>query len=307
MRTQRRQHDGSTTGAAGPRAGYRSVLRPAAAVLVAGSVLVLAACTSGGSSLESASTPAASSPGSSTGSPSTSGSPASGPVTSGSSSSGAVTGGSSTGPSSSAVVPGGAGNAAGAAYCEGKGGQVQTRDATFGTNGPPTSWLPLAGTTQVCRFQADDEARSRIYVDLATVTSARPTLAGLAYLARTPMPASSGGANPATGYCTKLGGSSTFGQISASGGGWVNKDDPDDVVVALCVFPDLSFIDEWGLAYHSGGVVRGRDLTQVMTYQPPDPLPGVFPVGTATVPPTTASTAPGGSSSSGAGSAAPTS
>jgi hypothetical protein len=37
-------------------------------------------------------------------------------------------------------------------------------------------------------------------------------------------------------------------------------DDPDDVVVGLCVFPDGSAIDEWGLAYHSDGTIRGADL-----------------------------------------------
>jgi hypothetical protein len=48
----------------------------------------------------------------------------------------------------------------------------------------------------------------------------------------------------------------------------VNKDDPDDTVVALCVFPDGSFIDEWGLTYYAGGVVRGIDLSKVFRYQP---------------------------------------
>ena len=132
----------------------------------------------------------------------------------------------------------------------------------------------------MCRFQADDEAKSRIYVDLTTLSSPEPTLAALAYLSKVPLPPSTGGANPATGYCSKeLDGSSTFGGVGASGGGWVAKDDPDDVVVALCVFPDLSFIDEWGLAYHSDGSVRGTDLATAMAYQPSGPLPPVFPTG----------------------------
>lgn len=134
----------------------------------------------------------------------------------------------------------------------------------------------------MCRFQADDEAHSRIYVDLTTLSSPVPTLAALAYLSKVPMPTSSGGANPATGYCSKeLGGSSTFGAVGASGGGWVAKADPDDIVVALCVFPDLSFIDEWGLAYHSDGSIRGTDLATVMAYQPDGQLPPVFPTGSA--------------------------
>ncbi len=167
-------------------------------------------------------------------------------------------------------------------YCTAKGGQVQTRQAYWGTNGDQSSWLALAGNATMCRFQADDEAKSRIYVDLTTLSSPEPTLAALAYLSKVPMPASTGGANPATGYCSKeLDGSSTFGGVGAAGGGWVAKDDPDDVVVALCVFPDLSFIDEWGLAYHSDGSIRGTDLATVMAYQPAAGLPPVFPTGSA--------------------------
>jgi putative hemolysin len=166
-----------------------------------------------------------------------------------------------------------------AAYCEQQGGEVQTRLAYFGTNGDQADWLALGEGTSLCRFQADDEAKSRIYVDLQTVSSAEPTLAALAYLSKVPMPTSSGGGNPATGYCSKeLDGSSTFGAVGAAGGGWVAKDDPDDVVVGLCVFPDLSFIDEWGLAYHSNGDIRGKDLTTAMKYRPGADLPPVFPV-----------------------------
>lgn len=170
-----------------------------------------------------------------------------------------------------------------AAYCEQRGGEVQTRTAYYGTNGDQANWLELGETTSMCRFQADDEAKSRIYVDLTTLSSSKPTLAALAYLSKVPMPPSSGGANPASGYCTKeLSGSSTFGAIGASGGGWVAKGDPDDVVVNLCVFPDLSFIDEWGLTYHSNGDIRGTDLATAMQYQPGAALPPVFPTGTAT-------------------------
>jgi len=153
---------------------------------------------------------------------------------------------------------------------------VQTRAAYWGTNGDQADWLPLAGSTTMCRFQADDEAKSRIYVDLTTLSGQQPTLAGLAYLAKLPMPSVTGGANPATLYCKDLGGSSTFGSAGAAGGGWVAKADPDDIVVALCVFPDLSFIDAWGLAYHSDGTIRGTDLATVMAYQP-ESVPPVFP------------------------------
>ena len=37
----------------------------------------------------------------------------------------------------------------------------------------------------------------------------------------------------------------------------------------MCVFPDLSSIDFWGLTYHAGGTVRGADLAPLFRYQPP--------------------------------------
>lgn len=162
-------------------------------------------------------------------------------------------------------------------YCEQSGGQVQGRTPYWNTNSDQSQWLALAGSATMCRFQADDEAKSRIYVDLTTLSSTEPTLAGLAYLSKVPMPSGAGGGNPATLYCSKeLNASSSFGG-GAAGGGWVELTDPDDVVVSLCVFPDGSFIDEWGLAYHSAGDVRGKDLTTVMKYQPSGALPPVFP------------------------------
>ena len=42
------------------------------------------------------------------------------------------------------------------------------------------------------------------------------------------------------------------------------------------MFPDLSFIDEFGIFYYAGGVVRGQDLSKVMRYHPAV-LPNFFP------------------------------
>ena len=145
-------------------------------------------------------------------------------------------------------------------YCVSVGGQVQERQATWNTNSDPSQWLDLGRTMEFCRFKADDEAGSRIYVDLLTLWSESPSLAAAAYLAKVPMSADPPAGNPASFYCADLGGSSQWG-TGAAGGGWTNLDDPDDQVVAMCVFPDGSTIDEWGLAYHSGDVVRGADLT----------------------------------------------
>jgi putative hemolysin len=163
--------------------------------------------------------------------------------------------------------------------CEEKGGRVQQRRAAWNTNADPGAWLILAGEVTLCRFQArggDDD--SRVYVDLRTLTSRAPTLAALAYLSKVPVEAAEGGANPATLHCARLGGSSSFGG-GASGGGWINLDDAVDPVVAMCVFPDGSMIDEWGIAYYADGVVRGADLALAFGYQPEDGLPGVFGAG----------------------------
>ena len=158
--------------------------------------------------------------------------------------------------------------------CEEKTGQVQVREAMFGTNDAPSSWIDLGRSIELCRFEAEDG--STIYVDTGTLASKTPTLASVAYLSSVPMAEYDPSAgNPATTYCADLGGSSTFG-AGASGGGWVNTSDPVDVTVNMCVFPDGSMIDEWGLAYHSDGTIRGTDLSLEFAYQPTDGLPPIF-------------------------------
>jgi putative hemolysin len=157
-------------------------------------------------------------------------------------------------------------------YCTSSGGTVQTRRATWNTNADPSDWVDLGRSIELCRFQADDEAQSRIYVDLLTLWSEQPSLAAGAYLARVPMDVDVAQGNPATTYCHELGGSAQFGS-GAQGGGWVATDDPIDQVVAMCVFPDGSMIDEWGIAYMSDGTVRGADLSSLFrsagqTYPP---------------------------------------
>ena len=242
--------------------------RTVVAVAGAAVAVLLAGCGSSG-------TPAATSTGTSASSAAAGSSGVTSSAASGSAASGSAltTPSGSSAPGSSGAAPA---DAAMEQYCQQSGGQVQSRNPYWNTNGDQSQWLALAGSATMCRFQADDEATSRIYVDLDTLSSSLPTLAGLAYLSQLPMPSVTGGANPATLYCKNLGGSSTFGSAGAAGGGWVAKDDPDDVVVWLCVFPDLSFIDEWGLAYHSDGTIRGTDLATAMAYQA-ESLPPVFP------------------------------
>lgn len=163
---------------------------------------------------------------------------------------------------------------AAAKYCTAQGGLVQYRMPAFGTNNSEP--LTLATRVGFCRFSSKT-TKSQVYVGLNTLVSKTPTLATLAYLEK-PAVASDGGspsANPAAVYCNQLGGSDSFGGINASGGGYVLKSDKLNPILETCVFPDMSTIDSWALAYHSTGAVRGKDLTKIFKYQPAS-LPGVF-------------------------------
>ena len=160
--------------------------------------------------------------------------------------------------------------------CEEKTGTVQVREAMFGTNDDTdrSGWVDLGRSIELCRFT--DEDGNSILVDTLTLASTGPTLASVAYLSKVKMPEyDPNKGNPATAYCQALSGSSAYGP-GASGGGWVDVSDKDSPVVAMCVFPDGSMIDEWGLAYHSDGTIRGIDLAQQFVYQPTDGLPPIF-------------------------------
>jgi hypothetical protein len=167
--------------------------------------------------------------------------------------------------------------AGGRAYCEDAGGAALAARSMWATNQDPATWLELAGAVELCRFEDGEPGASgttRIYVDLVTLYSEQPTLAGVAYLSRVPpeLPESPS-TNPARAHCAALGGSAQFGS-GLEGGGWVTSDRPTEVV-DLCVFPDRSFIDEFGIFYYAGGVVRGTDLADVMRYAG-EPLPPIF-------------------------------
>jgi putative hemolysin len=168
-----------------------------------------------------------------------------------------------------------AGSEEAAAYCTSKGGQVVTRYPTY--DAYAENPLRLSGSLQFCQFTADDE--SMIAISLDTLYTDQPTLAALAYLQKPPMGQTANpSANPASAYCTKLGGSDLFGGENATGGGWVLDDKNDPFfVLETCIFPDLSTIDSWGLTYHSNEIIRGTDLSKVIRYQMPGtPAPGLF-------------------------------
>jgi hypothetical protein len=116
-----------------------------------------------------------------------------------------------------------------------------------------------------------------ISILLTTLYAQQPTLAALAYLSKVRMhEGASTSANPASINCTSLGGTSTFGPISAAGGGWPTAN-PDDTyhIISECVFADGSMLDEWGILYYANDVVRGTDLSEKLRYQPAE-LPAIY-------------------------------
>jgi putative hemolysin len=154
-------------------------------------------------------------------------------------------------------------------YCVKKGGEVDTRIPYFNTNDDnPKNWTRLVGQRTFCKFTSKGDGGSRIHVLLTTLYTKAPSLGALAYYAKVPLGNSCNG-NPASCYCSQLGGSDLFGGINANGGGWVQMSDPVDTVLEACIFPDMSTVDSWGLAYHSAGVVRGKNLEHVFRF--PDP------------------------------------
>lgn len=150
------------------------------------------------------------------------------------------------------------------AYCTATGGIVATRHAVYGTNNAPENWLWLAAKEGFCQYTADDG--SRIHISLGTLSTTWPTLAALAYYAQVPWNGKGNG-NPASFYCTQLGGSE-IGATDFAGGAWVSKGGIDKTLEA-CIFPDNSTIDSWGLLYHSAGIIRGIDLSTVLKYPNP--------------------------------------
>jgi hypothetical protein len=160
---------------------------------------------------------------------------------------------------------------ASAAYCVSTGGVVEHRIPVFGTNDPPKQWLRLSGSANFCQYtKGKGQTSSRIHILLSTLYTAQPTLAALAYYAKVPLKDAgcTGGGNPASCYCTYLGGSDQFGGANLAGGAWVLRN-TTDVALETCMFPDMSSIDSWGLTYHSAGIIRGIDLAKVLRYHKP--------------------------------------
>ena len=152
-----------------------------------------------------------------------------------------------------------------AQYCQQNGGVVQTRVPKYGTNGPHP--LQLAGSARFCQF-TNSQNQSKITVGLDTLYTTLPSLTTSAYVFKPPYtPPQNPNVNPASSYCSQIGGSDLFGGPSGDGG-WVLENNPSDIV-QICVQPDLSMIDSFGILYHTQGVIRGKDLTHIFRWLVP--------------------------------------
>jgi putative hemolysin len=158
--------------------------------------------------------------------------------------------------------------AAAVEWCTSHNGTVVERYPASNTasDAPVTMGPPVA----FCEFTGGDGAdppESSISIRLTTLTSDQPSMAATAYLTKPEMTESGGSANAASVYCDDLGGAE-IGGVLAPSGGWVNVTDATDILDGLCVFPDLSIIDSWGLAYHTIGTIRGADLEPLFRWKP---------------------------------------
>lgn len=150
-------------------------------------------------------------------------------------------------------------------YCQSTGGQVQKRRPVSGTDDSSTKQeLVLSGSALFCMYAKKD---GRIYAMLSTLYATKPTLAALAYYHAPKKPKSCNLGDPASCYCSYVGGSDNFDDVGVAEGGWV-LEGAADVTLDACIFPDLSSIDSWGLLYHAEKIVRGIDLSKVLRYKP---------------------------------------
>src|SRR5262249_34680057 len=84
--------------------------------------------------------------------------------------------GAAAGTTTPAAASGGFDVGAARQYCTDKKGVVQTRHAVWGTNNDPSTWVHMPGVTEMCMFQTlNDEAKSKIVVDLVSLYSDGPT------------------------------------------------------------------------------------------------------------------------------------
>jgi putative hemolysin len=164
-------------------------------------------------------------------------------------------------------------------FCLIQSGVLVERFPFVGTN--TSTPVRLDGSRWFCEFtggEGADPPTSRISIGLSTLYADAPTLAAIAYLSKPPVPEVVNSSSLAVDYCARLGGSSQFGSDPEAGGGWASDiSNPNATAIGVCVFPDGSAIDDWGLTYHAQGTIRGADLTQYLKSHSGDLPVNVFP------------------------------
>ncbi|MFT4134928.1 hypothetical protein [Microbacterium sp.] len=147
---------------------------------------------------------------------------------------------------------------AAAQYCTEHGGTV-VEITPSSSDAVPGDWTAVSDPVPACRFQqGTGDAMTQLDVDLTTLYAEAPTMAAYAYLAKKPLPGG-GGENPAAMLCVNLEGVElTLTPVGGSA----------DTAVTACRFADGSFIDDWAIAYYSGGVVHGVDLATLFRFDP---------------------------------------
>ncbi|MGI9253049.1 MAG: DUF333 domain-containing protein [Thermomicrobiales bacterium] len=159
-------------------------------------------------------------------------------------------------------------------FCTAAGGTPVMRSASRNINAEPLELLgkPVA----FCEFTggAGADEGSSISILAESLASENPTLAAMTYLQPKQMPAidppadtgtpgaMTGMPNPASIYCEQAGG--IEGSYVAAD---LATDDPGRVIT-MCVFPDRSAIDSWGIAYHAMNSIRGADLAPLFAWKP---------------------------------------
>jgi putative hemolysin len=144
-------------------------------------------------------------------------------------------------------------------WCTQHGGRIVAYSAWYDINAPQPT--PLGPPQTMCRFTRSSDS-TMILVAADTLASQQPTMAELAYTYKPDASKrTTQDLNPATWYCELIGGTEQFGDSPADVGGWAPSSEAHPTeFIGMCVFADRSMIDEWGLDYHTHGIVRGADL-----------------------------------------------
>lgn len=162
-----------------------------------------------------------------------------------------------------ALLPAATAQAADNGHCAATGGAL-TKVHPFGNmNANAPDWVAYGGSAQACTYT--DASGASITAWASTLTSKRPTMAALAYYAKTPWNGLGNG-NPAALYCIQIGGTQVIGAIG-SGSGWATE--AGGTRRSMCMFADMSAIDDWGLLYNANGIIRGKDLATVFKFPNP--------------------------------------